>query len=383
MGFFKNKTFNLIYVHGAFQAFAAYGGESFAFVYLLKAGIPVPIVLCAIGLLFGSRVLFRSAVLPLAKRVGLRNALVCGIVLESLTYPLLSQVIEVGPLLAGYLIMLAISSSFYWTTYHAYVTLIGDSENRGVQVSGLEFVGQFIGIIAPICSGLMLTYFSPLFTFSIVGLAMAASAIPLLFAPNLQIKKHAIIPQVTKTLAWRAMFADGLRAGAFHFTWLIALFITLGQNFASFGGTLALAGMVGAVMGLFVGKSIDLGKGKRALQIGITVLSLAVIARAFGYSQIWSAVLANAVAAVAWPIYATSTNAVMYGLSRKSECPLRFHVIAEGGWDTGTALTCGLSALMIYAGFGFFWPLVFGLAGSVLGYIVLAPTFEDERKVIA
>jgi hypothetical protein len=53
MGFFKNKTFNLIYVHGAFQAFAAYGGESFAFVYMLKAGIPVPIVLCAIGLLFG------------------------------------------------------------------------------------------------------------------------------------------------------------------------------------------------------------------------------------------------------------------------------------------------------------------------------------------
>ena len=49
MGFFKNRDFNLIYVHGALQAIVLYGGEAFEFVYLLKAGIAPSIVLLVIG----------------------------------------------------------------------------------------------------------------------------------------------------------------------------------------------------------------------------------------------------------------------------------------------------------------------------------------------
>lgn len=44
MGYFSSRSFNLVYVHAALQAFASYGGEAFAFVYLLKAGIPAPLV---------------------------------------------------------------------------------------------------------------------------------------------------------------------------------------------------------------------------------------------------------------------------------------------------------------------------------------------------
>jgi hypothetical protein len=69
MGIFVNRRFNLIYVHAALQALTSFGGEAFAFVYLLKAGIPVPVVLLSIGGLFGSRLLFRMLVLPLAKRM--------------------------------------------------------------------------------------------------------------------------------------------------------------------------------------------------------------------------------------------------------------------------------------------------------------------------
>ena len=66
MGIFVNRRFNQIYVHAALQAFASYGGESFAFIYLLKAGISVPLVFFSIGSLFSSRLLFGTAVLPLA-----------------------------------------------------------------------------------------------------------------------------------------------------------------------------------------------------------------------------------------------------------------------------------------------------------------------------
>ncbi len=378
MGFFKNKTFNLIYGHSALQAVAMHGGEAFAFIYLLKAGLSVPTVLCSIGLMFGSRLIFRNAVLPVAKRIGLKNAFILGILVEASTYPLLSQISDVGPLLIAYLTLWAISSSFYWTTFHAYVALIGNSEHSGSQVGGMAFIGAIIGIVAPLASGLLLTFVGPTITFAIVGMAMAASAIPIFYGPNIEIAQVAVVPRLARRTACWAMFADGIRSGCFHFTWLIALFITLKSNYASYGGALARAGVVGAVMGLFVGKSIDLGNGKRALLIGVSVLAVAVLCRAFGYDAIWSAIVANAIAAVVWPVYETAFTSRMYNLSRQSPCPLRYHITAEGGWDNGTATGCLFSAGAIYLGYSFFWPLLAALIGCLLLYLVLAPTFDEK-----
>ena len=376
MGIFVNRRFNLIYVHAALQAFASYGGESFAFIYLLKAGIPIPLVLFSIGSLFGSRILLRVAVLPLAKRIGLRNALVVGIVLEGLTYPVLSQITGPGPLLAAYLAVWAVSSSIYWTTYHAYVVLIGDGKNRGAQVSATEFAGTVVGIVAPIATGLLLTVFPPIVAFSAAGLAMACSALPLLFLPNIAVAPEAAIPVEARRQGRLLMFADGLRAGAIHFTWYIALFVTLDSSFAAFGGALSLTGLVGALAGLFVGRSIDLGKGRRAVQIGFAVITIAALARIFGYPDAWSAVLANAVAAIAFPIYATAFNSRVYTLAQRSPCPLRFHILAEGGWDLGTATACFTAAGLVYLGFSFFWPLAVALIGCALGYWAMAATYD-------
>jgi DHA1 family inner membrane transport protein len=377
MGFFKNKAFNLMYWHAALQAIAAYGGESFVFVYLLKAGIPAYQVLLCIGLLFGSRVFLRKAVLPTVKAFGLQRTLVFGIVLEGLTYPLLSQATSMGPLLWSYLGLLAISSSFYWTTYHAYVALLGDNENRGAQVSAMEFIATFIGIVAPVMSGVLLTYFNPLVAFSVVGLAMACSAIPILLMPHLDIADEVEMPVHARRQAFWLMFTDGLRSGSFHFTWLIAMFITLGGSFVAYGGAMSFAGIVGAIAGLFLGKSIDLGKGKRAAQVGFSVLAAAITARMLGSSMVWSAIVANAVASVAWPIYITSFNSRVYQLARQSNCPLRYHVTAEGGWDTGLLVSCSVASALVYLGFSFFWPLSIALIGCGLGYILLAKTFDE------
>jgi MFS transporter, DHA1 family, inner membrane transport protein len=62
-------------------------------------------------------------------------------------------------------------------------------------------------------------------------------------------------------------------------------------------------------------------------------------------------------------------------------CPLRYHVVAEGGWDLGTAIGCTLSAGLVYAGFSFFWPILLGLAGSALGYWVLVRNYEIGAAV--
>lgn len=379
MGFFVNRAFNLVYVHAALRAVAAYGGEMFVFVYMLKAGIPAPVVLTAIGLMFASRLGFRRLVLPLVRLAGLKRALVLSILAEGATYPILSQVTEVGPVFYAYLALGAMSSSLYWTTYHGYVALLGDNVHRGKQVGALEFIGVFVGIVAPGLTALMLTLFSPLLAFSAVGLALAASATPLVFAPDLQVADRVVVPRETLRLARLLMFTDGLRSGWFHFTWMLALFLTLGSSFAAFGGAMSLAGLVGAVAGLFIGRSVDLGNGLRAVQVGFLVLAAAAAARAVGYPVPALAVAANALAVVAWPIYATAFNARVYILARQSPCPLRFHVVAEGGWDMGTCVACLVAAALIQLGFSYHLPLALSLIACAFGYRVLAGTFRAAQ----
>ena len=376
MGYFGNRAVNLIYLHAGLQAFASYGGEAFAFIYLLKAGISAPVVLLAIGAMFGSRMLFRQLVLPLVRRVGMRRALVIAILAEAATYPILSQVTGTGPLLVGYLALWAFSSSLYWTTYHSYVAMLGDNHLRGAQTSAVELIGMLMGIVAPAVTAVLLTMFSPLVAFGVVGVAMALSTLPVQAGPDPAVADVAEMPRETKRAARAILFADGLRTGAFHFTWLIALFLTLGSSYAAFGGAMALTGLAGAVAALFLGRAIDLGKGLGAVRIGFGALALAAVARVVGYPVVGLALAANVAAALAWPMYATAFNARVYTLAQQSPCALRFHIVAEGGWDLGTALACLAAAALLQAGFSYHLPLAIGVLGCGLCYATVARSFR-------
>jgi MFS transporter, DHA1 family, inner membrane transport protein len=375
---FKNKSFNLIYFHAALQSLVMHGGEGFAFVYLLKAGISTEVVLLCIAVMFASRLLFRMGVLPLALRFGLRKTLIAAVLVEGATYLLLPMVNDVGPLLYLYLGLWAASSSFYWTTYHTYVAQVGNNEARGAQVSAMEAFGMVAGVGAPLIMGFLLTWFNPWVGFGFIALAMCLAALPFYFGPDVDVVREAALPSATKLLARLLMFTDGIRSAATHFVWLIVLFLTLGSSYVSFGSALALSGLTGAFMGLFVGKWFDLGKSFHAARLGYGAMIISSVVKCFGFHIPWSAVTANALYAVAWPSYATALNSQVYNLARQSPCPLRFHIVAEGGWDLGMAVGCGLAALMIYFGFGFFWPLAIGIAGCVLGYVVLTGSFGDQ-----
>ena len=74
-------------------------------------------------------------------------------VVEGATYLLLPHGHRRWPIALSLLAAWAASSSFYWTTYHAYVAQIGNSEHRGQQVSAMEFFGMLAGIVAPLVMG--------------------------------------------------------------------------------------------------------------------------------------------------------------------------------------------------------------------------------------
>jgi MFS transporter, DHA1 family, inner membrane transport protein len=380
---FRNRSVNLVYIHAGLQAFVMNGGEAFVFVYLLKAGLSPAVVLLCIAGMFGSRMLFRMGVVPLVLRFGLRRVLIGSVIVEGASYLLLPLISSVGPLLVLYLGIWAISSSFYWTTYHAYVAQVGNSEHRGTQVSTMEFVGMLAGIGAPLIMSLLLTWFSAWVGFAFIAFAMVLAALPFVFGPDVAVLSHADVPMVSRRLGRRLMITDGFRAAALHFVWLIVLFLTLGSSYVAFGGALAFAGITGAFMGLFVGRWFDVGKGVRAARIGYGAMALSAVAKCFGFSLPWTAVAANAMTTAAWPSYATALNSQVYNLARQSPCSLRFHVVAEGGWDLGMAVGCGLAALLVYSGYGFFWAILLGLLGCIAGYVILVPTLVTADEGIA
>jgi MFS transporter, DHA1 family, inner membrane transport protein len=378
MATFKNKTFNLIYVHAALQALVMHGGEGFAFVYLLKAGISTSVVLLCIAAMFASRLLFRMLVVPAVLRFGLRNTLIVSVIVEGCSYLLLPMITEAGPLLYLYLALWAASSSFYWTTYHTYVAQLGNNESRGAQVSAMEFFAMIAGVIAPLFMGFLLTWFNPWVGFGFIAFAMIMAAVPFLYGPHFSVEKNVTLPRTTTNTAQVLMITDGIRSAATHFVWLIALFITLSSSYVAFGGALALAGLTGAFMGLFVGKWIDVGKGINAARIGYGAMVVSSLVKCFGFHIPVVAVTANALYSAAWPSYATSLNSQVYNQARRSACPLRFHVVAEGGWDIGMTFGCGLAAVMVYMEYDFFWPLALGVVGCALGYFVLVRAMGSE-----
>ena len=74
MRFFNNSAINRIYLHSALLGLSEYSGGAFVFVFLLKAGIALPIVFLSLAAIVLMRLLFRQMVLPFAYRFGIRAA---------------------------------------------------------------------------------------------------------------------------------------------------------------------------------------------------------------------------------------------------------------------------------------------------------------------
>jgi MFS transporter, DHA1 family, inner membrane transport protein len=372
MRFFQNSAINWIYAHTGLQSFAFNSGSAFVFVYLLKEGMALPVVFLTIAVMILARLVFRLAVVPIVNRFGLRTGLMLGTAIEASGFLLLAQVKGVGPWLIAYVAVAACGTAFYWTCYHATVARLGDEEHRGAQVSAREAVFSLTGIVGPIFGGFVLTLFGPVYAFAAAAIVNGLAVLPLLNVPEMQIKPEQELARDAKLFAFGMAFSDGLVALAVNFGWRIVLFITLGENFNSFAGAIAVASLAGAVMGLGVGRLIDLGHHRRSVQIGLAFMVGTILAEAFGYTSVWGAVAANMIGAVAGPLYMSAIMAPLYNVGKASACTFRFNVMAENGFDSGAGFGCLLAAGLVWAGFSFFWVIAMGLIGCAGIYTVLS-----------
>ncbi len=379
MPFFKNANVNRIYIHSALLSFAEAAGGAFVLIYLLKTGLALPLVFLTLALLVTMRLVIRMAVVPVTLRIGIRGGMILGALTEAVAFLAVGQSQGGGLLLLAYVVLSGTAGSFYWTCNHAYFAKLGDTEHRGAQVSFREAMNTVVSIAAPLCGGALLAFAGPVAAFGFAAVVQAACVLPLLGAPDVAVQPGVRNEPAKQSVGRWFFISDGIVSATNHTAWSIALFRTLGDNYVGYAGVLAVAGMLGATITLFTGQLFDLGHGKRALQISYGAVAFVILAKALLFADPWTAVAANVLAAVVWPVAFPVMMAQVYNVSKSSDCPVRFHVVAEGGWDIGTAITCVAAAAMSAIGLGFTWMILPGLAGCALGYAVLSRSLQGQQ----
>ncbi len=361
-----------ITVHSALQSFAENTGGLFMTAFLVAQGVSQPLALAAFAALVMTRFAMRAIVLPLAVGRGLKCVVVLGIVIRAAGYVLLGFVTRADGWMLAYVLAMGLGSVLYWTAWHAYNAAIAQGATRGRQVSPQQAATAGVAIVAPVIGGLIHDRMGPVAGFALIAAIQLAAAWPLLRAPDVRVAAQATVDRALIRFARPLYCAEGLHSGAVNVVWNLALFVSLGERFGAFGGTLALSGACAAGASLLVGRRIDAGQGRAMVPLAYGCAGLAVLAKAIAWRHPVAAVAATALGAVVTPITQVALLAPLYAMARRSACPLRFAMATEAGWDLGCALACMLAAGALALGTSYTWPILAGLAGVATVTVMLA-----------
>jgi MFS family permease len=334
-------------------------------------------LLAFVGVLAG-RFALRPLILPLGKRWGLKPLVIAGALFQAVQYPLLAEVHGLNVWLFACAAASSVGDTLYWPAYHAYFAALGDTEHRGHQIAAREAIGAIVGIVAPLLGAWALVSAGPRIAFAGVAAVQALSALPLLGAPNVTVQRHAPGAFRAARLGLALFVTDGWLGACFWFVWQIALFVSVGRSLTGYGGAMALAALVGAGVGLFLGRHIDRGHGRRAVVLAYVAVAGVSVLRAVSVGSPWLAVGANACGPVVAALLLPAEMTAVYNLAKASPCPLRFHIVSEGGWDVGCAAGALIAAALAAGGLSLGWAMLLAVPVAPLAAAMLWRYYGDH-----
>ncbi|WP_156428272.1 MFS transporter [Novosphingobium sp. FSW06-99] len=359
-------------VHSGLQSLAENTGGLFMTAFLVKQGVSQPLALAAFAALVMTRFAMRPVVLPLAVGRGLRAVVLMGIVVRAMGYVLLGFVTRADGWMVAYVLAMGLGSVLYWTAWHAYNAAIADHATRGQQVSLQQAASAGVAIVAPVLGGLIHDSMGPVAGFALIAAIQLAAAWPLWSAPDARVAAQVTLDRAVIRFAQPLYCAEGLHSGAVNVVWNLALFVSLGERFGAFGGTMALSGACAAVASLLIGRRIDAGQGRAMVPLAYGCAGLAVLIKAVAWRYPVAAIAATALGALVTPITQVALLAPLYVMAHRSACPLRFAMATEAGWDFGCAVACLLAAGALALGASYTVPILAGLIGVATVTLMLA-----------
>jgi DHA1 family inner membrane transport protein len=273
---------------------------------------------------------------------------------------------------------------FYCTCYHVFFARLGDSEHRGTQVSALQALGALANVFGPALGGLLLATLGAGPSFGAAFIITVIGILPLLHLPK---------PQVARVRPPRAYaaarigislyFADGWIQVSLTTAWSLVLFHALGGRYDSFGGTLSLAALAGALGGMLLGRIIDMGHARYAIWLNAAVLAIGLV--------LWSVVDDTGTAAIAVAVgttlfgglYIPTWMTPVYNAAKLAPCALRFQVAAEGGWDAGGTLAGVVAACFCLLGLPLVTTVLLALPMVAVQALFLDRSYGAQRAAPA
>ena len=314
----------------------------FAGAYLLRQGFSLAQALCAFAALLAVRFVLRCLSLFVVRRIGVRGAMAVGAMILATQFWPLAHAGD-ARWLGAWLFIVALGESFYWPCYHAAVAVIGAEGARGRELGLRNAVSAAVGVTAPLLGGFLLQRFGPAVDFTLAAAITLAALPPLLMMRPIDAGEIPGLREALRAVDRRSLIAfasDGFMSGGLALAWPMALFVTLGSQYESLGVANAMAGLVGAGVGLLAGRLIDDGRRDRALVWSSWALVASFAFRAGSGWAPMAAEIANATGAAVIGVYTTVLMSLIYDRAKGSGAAYRFHFAMEGGWDAGAALGC-------------------------------------------
>jgi MFS family permease len=375
MNVFANQDINRLTLHTALHQAAAGLSAVFLAAFLLHAGLSPAQVFLAIGSTLVLRFFLRLTVPGIVRMIGFRNTLLLGSLLFAVEFLILAAYDGSLGRLAWFIVADSICGTLYWTCYHAFYAALGDPEMRGAQLGARGLLSTLAAVAAPALGGFLLVAAGPWASFGASALISVIAVLPLL---SIREPKVPLAPPIDTFWAVRdgiLLFAtDGFVSCISIFTWDMVSFIAFGERYDVFGGVLALASLAGALGGMAFGRFIDAGYGARAVLINAVLLAGLLLLKAASVGSAPAVAIATIAANLFGGFYVPVLMTAVYNDAKATACTLRFHVIAEAGWDIGGTIACFTAALAFTAGFAPATILLMALLG------ILPQTWLARRR---
>ena len=374
----QGRLFRLLTVHCVVSSLATSLAGGFIGAFLLRLGFSLPTTIAMYAMLLAFRLAVRAALIPVIKRIGMRQALVIGRIVMALQFLPLMHADRLF-YLALWVLIVSVGECIYWPICHAANAMGGGGGRRGWQIALRQVASTGISVAGPAAGGMILTQAGPDTEFGIAAILGLVSAAPLLWMGRLELGQVPTFRQslsVADPVGLLAFAGDGFMSAGLGIAWPMILFTSLHSSFGALGLAGSVAALLGALAGLGCGIAIDRGH-RGSLARGVSLMLLISIAfRVVGAWSPWAAFAANAVGAAVGGAYYPVLMSMIYDRAKQSGSAYQFHLAAEAGWDAGAILGCLAAALVVWGGA----PITMAVIPSVLGVLVVHRNVREGSR---